>query len=89
MSDLRDVVDGAPADDAIRGIGADDDQGIASSNSTAGIVSNLVPTNANALAYSRSPERVLNIVYGTRTAVNGGGFFPAGLNGRFRTSNAN
>ena len=89
VSDLRDVVDGSPPDDAVRGIGADDDQGIASTNSAAGTVSNLVPANVNALAYSRTPERVLNIVYGTRTAVNGGAFFPAGLNGRFRTSAEN
>ena len=86
ISDLRDGLDGNPGDDLIRGIGNDDDQGIAATNSGAGLVSNLVPTNSNALAYSRTPERVLNIVYGTSSANNGGLFFPNGLNGRFRTS---
>jgi hypothetical protein len=89
ISDLRDVLDGSPGDDAIRGIGNDDDQGITATNSAAGLVSNLVPTNGNALAYSRSPERVLNIVYGTREPAAGGLFFPTGLNGRFRQSNNN
>lgn len=89
ISDLRDFLDGSPGDDAIRGIGNDDDQGIAATNSAAGLVSNLVPTNSNALAYSRSPERVLNIVYGTREPNGGGLFFPAGLNGRFRIASGN
>ncbi|MDB5694862.1 MAG: ferritin-like protein [Sphingomonas bacterium] len=88
VSDLRDTVDGTPTEDAIRGIGPDDDQGITATPSTAG-VSNLVPTSANALAYSRTPQQVLNIVYGTRTSVSAGAFFPAGLNGVFRTSAAN
>lgn len=89
ISDLRDTVDGAPAEDAIRGIGPDDDQGIAATSSTAGLVSNLVPVNSNAIVYSRTPQAVLNIVYGTRNSVSSGGFFPAGLNGRFVTSGAN
>ena len=89
ISDLRDTVDGAPAEDAIRGIGPDDDQGITATMSSAGLVSNLVPVNSNAIVYSRTPQAVLNIVYGTRTAASSGGFFPAGLNGRFTVANAN
>ena len=90
VSDLRDTVDGTVTDDAIRGIGADDDQGIASTSSAAGTVSNLVPTNSNSLAYSRTTGQVLNIVYGNATtaAVSAGAFFPAGVNGSIRTSSA-
>jgi len=86
ISDLRDTLDGAPADDAVRGIGADDDQGINSPDG--GVTSNIVPTNSNGLAYSRTPGQVLNIAYGTKSAVVGGLFFPNGVNGFIRTSTA-
>ena len=88
VSDIRDVIDGAPTDNATIGIGADDDQGIASTSSAAGTVSNLVPTNSNGLAYSRSTGQVLNIVYGngTTASVSQGAFFPAGVNGAIRAS---
>ena len=89
VSDLRDTVDGTPTENALRGIGPDDDQGITPSGSGATAVSNLVPTNTNGLAYSRTPQQVLNIVYGTRMSVSAGAFFPSGLNGLFRTSAAN
>ena len=43
---------------------------------------NLVPTDGNSIAFSRSTRQVLNIVYlGGR---DGGGFFPSGLNGAIR-----
>jgi hypothetical protein len=48
-----------------------------------------VPLDANGLAYSRTTGQVLNIVYLNRTAVNGGGFFPNGVNGPIRASAAN
>lgn len=56
------------------------------------MASNIVPLDANGLAFSRSPGQVLNIVYLNRLAVTRGGFFPAGVNGTnatFRTSGAN
>lgn len=65
ISDLRDAVDGAD----------DRDQGLVVNGQA-----NLVPTDSNGLAYSRSTRQVLNIVY---LGVNAkkGGFFPEGLNG--------
>ena len=78
ISDARDLLDGKPTDDAVRGIGADDDQGLVDDNKAA----NLVPANANGIAYSRSSEQVHNIVYLNATGANrtGGGFFPNGTN---------
>ncbi|MCY0389273.1 ferritin-like domain-containing protein [Robbsia sp. Bb-Pol-6] len=65
------------ARDSLDNNGADD-QGISGANST---ISNIVPLDANGLAYSRNYGNVLNIVYLTKTAVTQGGFFPAGVNG--------
>lgn len=75
ISNARDSLDGA----------TDLDQGVA----PIGTASNIVPLDADGIAFSRSPGQVLNIVYLSRTAVTMGGFFPAGTNGAFRTSLAN
>ena len=75
LSDLRDIADGA----------GDKDQGIAPD----GNVANIVPTDANGIAFSRTVSEVLNIVYLNAAAsagVSSGGFFPNGLNGTFKTS---
>jgi Ferritin-like domain len=43
----------------------------------------------NALAFSRSTNQILNIVYGNAGGnVTSGGFFPSGLNGTINTTNA-
>ncbi len=73
ISDARDGLDG----------GADIDQGIGDATTA-----NIVPADANGLAYSRSTGQVLNIVYLNRAAVSSGGFFPAGIAGNIRTSAA-
>ncbi len=70
ISDARDFLDGT---------GADKDQGILDGAGNA----NLFPGDANGLAFSRSAQEVLNIVYGSQTGVPGT-FFPAGLNGALR-----
>lgn len=64
--------------------GQDVDQGISPSNDA----SNIVPLDANGIAYSRSPGDVLNIVYLSSASVSSGGFFPAGVNGSLVLSSA-
>jgi hypothetical protein len=86
ISNARDTLDGSPADDPIRGIGADADQGIAPSGSGATLTSNIVPLNGNGLAYSRTPGQVLRIVYLNAATTSMGGFFPNGVNGTIRST---
>jgi hypothetical protein len=90
ISDARDSLDGAD----------DVDQGIAASNTGVGLTSNIVPTDSNAIAFSRSAGQVLNIVYlsppatATKDAAGAtvaavpvmkGGFFPNGVNGTIKS----
>jgi hypothetical protein len=79
ISNARDSLDGT----------TDLDQGISPTGSGATAVSNIVPLDANGVAFSRTTGQVLNIVYLTRTQATMGGFFPAGVNGTIRTSAAN
>ena len=74
ISDARDSLDGT----------SDLDQGVIGT----GGASNIVPLDANGIAFSRSAGQVLNIVYLNRQAVTAGGFFPNGVNGTIRTSAA-
>lgn len=71
ISDARDSLDGT----------TDLDQGIGTAQAA-----NLVPADANALAFSRTPAQVLNIAYLTPKSVKSGGFFPSGVNGKLNTS---
>ena len=58
--------------------GANDDQGIVLDG-----VANIVPADQNAIAFSRTPAQVLNIVYLGGAASNFG-FFPNKLNGKIK-----
>jgi hypothetical protein len=75
ISDARDSLDSS----------SDVDQGIAGANSQ---ISNIVPLDNNGIAFSRSYDDVLNIVYLNKGAVTQGGFFPAGVNGTLHMSSA-
>lgn len=75
LSDARDSLSGP----------VDDDQGVEDSDGDA----NIVPADANGIAYSRSAGDVLNIVYLNPAQVSKGGFYPAGMNGDIVTSNDN
>lgn len=67
LSNARDSLDGK----------SDLDQGIERKKGPA----NLVPTDKNGLAFSRTPGQVLNIVYLNPKKTSKGGFFPRGVNG--------
>ncbi|MDQ6752150.1 MAG: ferritin-like domain-containing protein, partial [Actinomycetota bacterium] len=47
---------------------------------------NIVPTDENGLAFSRTAAHVLNIAYLSPEKVHSGGFFPDGVNGSINTS---
>jgi hypothetical protein len=88
ISNARDTVDGASADK---------DQGITPAEitvtNTAGgpqtaLASNIFPVDANGMAFSRTPNEVLHVVYLNNAATSMGGFFPAGLNGNIRAATA-
>ncbi|WP_260600230.1 ferritin-like domain-containing protein [Sphingomonas endolithica] len=85
ISNLRDTLDGSPTADLVKGIGPDDDQGVANIAGAYGVGSNIVPLNSNGLAFSRSTGQVLNIVYGNTTTPSGL-FFPNGVNGTFKAN---
>jgi hypothetical protein len=70
ISNLRDSVDGS----------ADLDQDITPITANGATASNIVPLDANGLAFSRTPAQVLNIVYLNPRSVTAGGFFPNGIN---------
>jgi hypothetical protein len=75
LSNARDGYDG----------GSDLDQGI----SDRGEASNIVPTNDDGLVLGRTPKQALNVLYLSAAAADRGGFFPNGVNGAIKTSDAN
>jgi hypothetical protein len=72
ISEARDSLDGK----------SDLDQGIVDAKGKA----NIVPTDKNGIAFSRTPGQVLNIAYLNPDKVTSGGFFPKGVNGEVNAS---
>ena len=80
ISGVRDSVDG----------GTDDDQGISGPDPSFGLSDtltqsnfNLVPADSNSIAFSRTTDQVLRVVYADASGSAGatpGGFFPRGIN---------
>jgi hypothetical protein len=72
LSDARDKLDGPD----------DVDQGIHVNGKA-----NIVPADADAKAFSRTPQQVLRIVYLTdKAGASGGGLFPNGMNGTLKST---
>lgn len=73
ISDLRDRLDGP--------------QDLDQPPVKVGEMANIAPTNENGIVWGRTPEHVLNIIYGNPArGVMAGGFFPQGFNGRIRST---
>ena len=72
ISNWRDSIDGT----------TDDDRGLTGSNG----VSQIVPADANAIVFARTPAQVLNILFQSADSVTKGGFFPNGINGTIASS---
>jgi hypothetical protein len=71
LSDARDKLDGAE----------DLDQGILMDGKA-----NIVPSTPEGIAFSRTPQQVLRIVYlADKAGVSSGGLFPKGMNGNLKT----
>jgi hypothetical protein len=52
-----------------------------------GSMANIAPANHNGIAFGRTPQHALNIIYGNPArGVMAGGFFPQGFNGRIRAT---
>jgi len=76
ISKLRETLDGTGNDDV--GLGTSD---VNLNTPTPGFqASRIVNADSNSIAFSRTTQQVLNIVYASKTGVKGG-FFPSGLNG--------
>ena len=89
ISAARDTLDGT-ANTGLLNQGGSRDQGIAATTVNGQLQSNIVPTDSNGIAFVRSPQQVLNIVYlNANPSMTSGGFFPAGVNGAIKTSAAN
>ena len=72
LSDARDKLDGTE----------DVDQGIVMDGKA-----NIVPSDPDGQAFSRTPQQVLRIVYlADKAGVSSGGLFPEGMNGKLKTT---
>jgi len=72
VSDARDKIDGVD----------DKDQGIQVDGKA-----NIVPSTPTAIAFTRTPQEVLRIVYLTdKDGEQKGGFYPSGMNGKIKST---
>jgi len=96
IATARDTVDGSAAQVGPPQTYLNDDQGVAAratplttqNGATTADAANIAPTDANGIAFGRTAQQVLNIVYlnTARASATLGGFFPAGVNGGLRAS---
>ena len=85
ISNARDSLDGTT--DLDQGISPISQTPINLSTTQAAVTaSNIVPLDANGVAFSRSASQVLNIVYHNKGAAPAGGFYPNGMNGNIKAS---
>ena len=71
ISDARNKLDGPGKDQGIRVNGK----------------ANFVPSNSDGMAFTRTPQEVLHIVYLTpQSGASSGGFYPNGMNGTLKTT---
>ncbi|MCA9835881.1 MAG: ferritin-like domain-containing protein [Trueperaceae bacterium] len=81
ISDARDSLDQGNASmntDLDQGIVGNDDLDTLVHEGDDGLGANIVPTDSNGIAFSRTPKQVANIVYLSPT-TQAGGFFPEGI----------
>jgi hypothetical protein len=76
ISNLRALLDGTGNDDIGLGTTMDDLNGTSATYTA----STIVNADSNTIAFSRTTQQVLNIVYASPSGTKGG-FFPNGLNG--------
>jgi hypothetical protein len=76
ISNLRALLDGTGNDDIGLGTTMDDLNGTSATYTA----STIVNADSNTIAFSRTTQQVLNIVYASPSGTKGG-FFPSGLNG--------
>ena len=96
ISNVRATLDGtvgmAPSSSDTVGLSGQDDFGLATysvpTNGTTGTASRILdqgrttsPFYSNFIGFKRTPQQVLNIVYGSTSGPNANSFFPNGLNG--------
>lgn len=81
ISNLRDSADGP--DDLDQGVTTSQPTSLTATGAATG-AANLIPTDVNSIAFSRTPAQVLGVVYLGGAVGTGGGFFPSGLNGAVR-----
>ena len=81
ISDARDSLDQGNAsmnDDLDQGVVGNDELDTLVHESDDGLGANIVPTDSNGIAFSRTPKQVANIAY-LSADTNPGGFFPEGI----------